>query len=83
MTDLTFFLSLDERDFVVQHMTKHGFTDFYHGRLALRAIAIENKWWNEEEYWRSVNEHVEKRNKEFLAKRMRKSIWNRIVDLLF
>lgn len=81
--DLVFYLPPDERDCVVQHMTKHGHTEFYHGRLALRAIAIDNKWWNEEEYWRNVHECVEKGKKEFLGTRRRRSIWIRILDVIF
>lgn len=82
VTDLAFYLPPDERDCVVQHMTKHGFTEFYYGRLALRAIAIENKWWNEEEYWRNVQERVD-RNKDVVATKRRRSIWTRILDVIF
>lgn len=82
-TDLVFYLPPDERDCVVQHMTKQGHTQFYHGRLALRAIAIDNKWWDEEEYWRNAYARAEKRHKEFVANGMRRSIWNRILGVIF
>jgi hypothetical protein len=82
-TALTFFLPNNERDFVMHHIAKQGFTNLYHGRLALRAIAIDSKWWDEEEYWRNVNARLEKRNTEFLRKRSRRTIWNRIIDRLF
>jgi hypothetical protein len=82
VTDLFFYVPLDERDCVVQHMTKHGFTEFYYGRLALRTIAIDNKWWNEEEYWRNVRERAD-RNKDFVATKRRRSIWVRILDVIF
>jgi hypothetical protein len=83
MTTLTFFLPSNDRDFVVQHMVKQRFTNLYHGRLALRAIAIDNKWWDEEEYWRNANARLEKRKAEFLRKKSQRTIWNRIIDRLF